>query len=83
MTYRNPRYLRVIYYDDDNKTFGVSGITTSEDSVLDRTEQLREQGRNVRFSTTEPLQDISKVPSVEQIIAETALGYTYDSSLYW
>ncbi len=76
-------YYRVIYYDDENKRFGVSDITDSDDEVTKKTVYLKRKGLEVRISVTAPVKDISKVPSVEEVVKSFEGQYIYDPALYW
>ncbi len=76
-------YFRLIFYDDDNKLFGVSGIVISDDSFIERTNKLQKKGLNVWISATEPVKDKSKVLSVQEIVLLFQGRYTYDPDLKW
>ena len=76
-----PRYYRAIFYDDDNKCFGVSNIIISCNDLTDVTCILQRRGLNVHMSTTEPKKDINEVPSVESLIQSLKGSYTYDESM--
>ncbi len=76
-------YYRIIYYDDDNKRFGVSDITDSDDEVTKKTIYLKRKGLEVRISVTAPVKDISKVPSVEEVVKSFEGQYKYDPALCW
>lgn len=79
------RYFRLYYYDDDNKTFGVSEITTDDTYLNLRTCSLQKQGRNVRVSTaTELCKTYNQVPDIEFVVRNFGMaGYKYDPDLHW
>jgi len=78
------KFFRVIYYDDDKKTLGVSMDPISDDTAINnRTRDFQSSGQNIRISTTEPVSNYSDVPSIDEIIENMPIGYNYDSSLSW
>jgi len=76
-------YYRIIYHDDENKRFGVSDITNSDDKVTEKTCAFKRRGLEVRISLTAPVKDKSKVPSVQEVVKSTEGEYKYDPTLYW
>lgn len=84
MGVRKLRYFLLVYYDDDAKTFNVTGPVTDDTVVTKRTVELQKAGRKVRISTGSNLEtDISKVPSPESCIHLGPPGYKYDPNLSW
>lgn len=83
MPARKTRYFRVIYYDRDAKTCGISDIISDDAVVETRTTALRSGGREVNISTTTPETDISQVPSIEQVSRRLPEGYRHDPLLSW
>jgi hypothetical protein len=84
MGYRKPRYFLLAYYDDDAKTFNVTGPITDDTAVTNRTVELQKSGRNVRISTASNLEtEVSKVPDPKDRIHLGPRGYKYDPNLKW
>lgn len=83
MGVRKPRYFLLAYYDDDAKTFNVTGPVTTDRIAGERTIELQKSGRKVRISTTTPEIDVKKVPSPESCIHSGPSGYRYDPDLSW
>ncbi len=78
-----PRYLRVVFYERDSKTLGVSGIVTDDTEAAERTARRLEAGRRVSISITLPVLQLDDVPSVEEIVGRAPKGYRYDPELRW
>ncbi len=76
-------YYRIIYHDDENKRFGVSDITDSDDEVTKKTCTFKRRGFEVRISLTTPVKDKSKVPSVQEVVKSTEGEYKFDPTLCW
>ena len=84
MPSRKGSYFRVVYYDSEKKTCGVSEIVTDDKVVADRTAKLQATGRKVHISTTNPEPDLQNVPSVATVLQKLAsMGYSYDPDLCW
>ena len=76
-------YFRIVFYDDDNMTFNISEITHDDTATINKTCELQTAGREVRISTTNPVKDISLVPSIASLINRGPSGYRYDKNLKW
>jgi hypothetical protein len=84
MGHRKPRYFLLAYYDDDTKTFNVTGPIIDDTVVTERTVELQKSGRNVRISTASNIEtDINKVPNPRECIHLGPRGYKYDPNLKW
>lgn len=80
------KFFRVVYYDRDNRTFGISEIVNDDTAISDRTVALREQGRDVNVSTTDVCNNACNVKTVERLANEILLSlmdYTYNPNLRW
>lgn len=83
MGVRKPRYFLLFYYNDDAKTFNVTGPITDDTAVTDKTVELQKSGKNLRISTSNPEMDIRKVPNLKNCIHLGPSGYKYDPNLSW
>ncbi|MGD0339945.1 MAG: hypothetical protein ABSB78_14285 [Bacteroidota bacterium] len=83
MATRKPRYFLLTYYDDDSSTFNVIGPISDDEAVTQRTVELQKEGRHVRVSTSEPMTDPVKVPSIQSYLRNAPTGFRYDPSLRW
>lgn len=84
MGVRKPRYFLLAYYDDDAKTFNITGPITDDRPARERTFELQKSGRNVRMSTASNREtDINKVPIPKDCIHLGPRGYKYDPNLIW
>lgn len=78
-----PQYLRVVFYERDSKTLGVSEVVTDDTEAAERTAQLLEAGRRVSMSITQPVVHLDDDPSVEEIGGRAPKRYRYDPELRW
>jgi hypothetical protein len=76
-------YYRITFFDDEKKVFGVSDIVTSDEDSTNMTIFMKRMGIEVRISCTPPEKDISKVPSIEDIVKSYKGKYKYNPSLHW
>ncbi len=83
MANRKPRYFLLTYFDDDAKAFNVIGPVTDDESVIERTVELRKVGRHVRVSTSKPMSDPDKVPSIQKYIGKAPAGFRLAPGLWW
>ena len=84
MPAKNPIYFRIIFYDDDARTCGISGIISDDTEVIKRTCALQKAEKNVRIQTAgNPVKDIDMVPSVTELTTRLPEGYSYDPQLKW
>lgn len=70
--------FRIVYLDDDMKTFSLSMPTVDDTSVINATVELQEQGRNVRITTVDSCADINEIKQYYQ-----RLGFRFDSKTIW
>lgn len=85
MGQRKPRYFMLFYYDDDTKTFNVTGPISDGQAVTSATVKLQESGRNVRISMTNSEMDVREVPAAEYLIktCKNTISYRHDPNLRW
>lgn len=80
-------FFRIIFYDDDKKTFGVSDIISNDDPINHRTCEMQKKGRHVRVSTGTVLAKkpdlVPSIQSVVKICESEHLGYRFDPQLGW
>jgi len=68
--------FRVVFKDDDRRTFNFSEVITDDTRVTDRTCELQEQGRHVSITTG--TESPSGIKNTFQ-----GYGYTFDPNLSW
>ena len=83
MASRKPRYFLLTYFDDDAKTFNVIGPVTDDEAVIERTVSLRKMGRHLRVSTSKPITDPGKLPSIQKYIRKGPEGFRHAPGLWW
>ena len=83
MAKRKPRYFLLTYFDDDAKTFNIIGPITDDETVTQRTVALRRMGRHVRVSTSKPMIDPNKVPSIQKYMGNAPAGFRHAPNLKW
>ncbi len=70
--------FRVVFLDDDKKTFSISLPTVDDTKAINSTCELQRSGRNVRIATVELNDDMSETENYYN-----NLGYKFDKRTNW
>lgn len=68
--------FRIVFKDNDKKTFSYSGLTNDDTRETERCCELIKQGRNVQMHTTESTPEI-----IEREMK--SMGYILDEQTWW
>lgn len=77
------KYFFIYFLNDDTRTFNVKGPYSDDREVTKRTASLQSYGLHVRINTSNHVQKLEQMPSLEEAIKLGPKGYKLDSNLKW
>lgn len=66
------RSFKIVYSDHDQKRYGISETISSDTEIINKTCEMKKQGRNVSIFSIDPDKSIIPIP-----------GFTFDPNLKW